>query len=58
LFGRKPQAEPAAEKSAPAGSTATSQVIMRLSSELAAVDTAPLPAEKFQAAAGFKKVQK
>jgi len=60
LFGRK-QAEPAAENgttSAPTGSTATAQVILRLTSELTAIDSASLAAETFQAPAGFKKIEK
>jgi hypothetical protein len=58
LFGRK-QAEPAAENTStatPAGSTSTALVILRLSSELTALDVAPLTADTFQAPAGFKKV--
>jgi len=59
LFGRKPKAESAADTaatSAPAGSTSTALVILRLSSELTAIDTAALGADTFQAPAGFKKV--
>jgi hypothetical protein len=58
LFGRK-QAEPEAEKAStatPVGSTSTALVILRLSSELTALDVAPLTADTFQAPTGFKKV--
>jgi hypothetical protein len=59
LFGRKKSAEePAAAKAAPAGSSPTATVILRLSSELTAIDSGPLDAGTFQAPAGFKKVEK
>jgi hypothetical protein len=60
LFGRK-QSQPEAENATTAsagGSTSTALVILRLSSELTAIDSAPLAADTFQAPAGFKKVER
>jgi hypothetical protein len=58
LFGRKKAEEPAAAKAAPTGSSPTAVVILRLSSELIAIDSGSLDAGTFQAPAGFKKVEK
>ena len=59
LFGRKKSAEePAAAKSAATGSSPTAVVLLRLSSELTAIESAALDPGTFQAPAGFKKVEK
>jgi hypothetical protein len=58
LFGRKQSGADAETPSTatPVGRTTTALVILRLSSELTAIDVAPLTADTFQAPAGFKKV--
>jgi hypothetical protein len=59
LFGRKKSAEePAAAKSAATGSSPTAVVVLRLTSELTAIESAALDPGTFQAPANFKKVEK
>ena len=59
LFGRKKAAEePAEAKAAPTGSSPTAVVLLRLSSELTAIDSGSLDSGTFQPPAGFKKVEK
>jgi hypothetical protein len=57
LFGRRqPQAaEASASAATPAGSTPGAQVVLRLTSEVTSIESAPLAAETFQAPAGFKQ---
>jgi hypothetical protein len=59
LFGRKKAAEEsAAAKPAPAGSSPSAVVILRLSTELTAIESGALDGSTFQAPPGFKKVEK